>query len=96
MELTQEYFDKGLENLGKRLDDLVTKDVLTEKLDKQTKELQAYVHQAFETQQTYMEERFKEVTEMLDVRKEVESLKKDMEKLKGVLKDNNLKVSWES
>jgi hypothetical protein len=72
-ELTKEYFDRGLENLGKRLDGLVANERLTKKLDDQTRELKDYTHQAFETQQTYMEERFKEVIDLLDVRKGVEA-----------------------
>jgi hypothetical protein len=82
MELTKEYFDKGIENLGKRFDDLATKD----DLNSQTTELHSYVQEAFEVQQTYMEERFKEIKDMLDVRNEMRLLRLDVENIKRSLR----------
>jgi hypothetical protein len=43
-ELTKEYFYRGLENLGKRLDNLVTNESLAKKLNDQTRELKDYTH----------------------------------------------------
>ncbi len=65
MELTQEYFDKGLINL---LEKAATKQDLQTQLEAQTEELKSYTHDAFEIQQQYMEERFKEIIALLDVR----------------------------
>jgi hypothetical protein len=42
-----------------------------------------------------MEERFKEVIDLLDVRKDVEALKRDMSKIKGILDAKDLKISWQ-
>lgn len=81
MELSKEHFYKGLENLGKRLDDLPT----NADLAKQTEELKDYVHQSFEAQQMYMEERFKEIIDMLDVRNELRLLSLDVVKIKQIL-----------
>ena len=75
MELTREYFDKGLANLMEKMatkDDLaklkseleakmVTKDDLKLQLVAQTKELKQYTTDAFEVQQEWMDERFKEL-----------------------------------
>ncbi|MEK7161704.1 MAG: hypothetical protein AAB729_03375, partial [Patescibacteria group bacterium] len=66
MELTQEYFDKGLanlleatnENLKKAAAPLVTKQELSVQLETQTAELKQYTNDAFEAQQVWMDERF--------------------------------------
>ena len=86
MQLTQEYFDKGLTNILERLEDvratMVTKDDLKVQLDAQTKELKDYTTQAFETQQVWMEERFGELIVSYDMRERVGKLEKDVLELK--------------
>jgi len=62
MELTQEYFDKGLSNLlgqikGK-MSTIEAKMATKGYLKVQTIELKQYTHEAFETQQQYLDERF--------------------------------------
>lgn len=79
MELTQEYFDKGLSNI---LEKMVTKDELKIQLGAQTQELKKYTHEAFETQQQWMDERFKELIMTYDVRDRVTRLEKDVSQLK--------------
>ncbi len=67
MELTQEYFDKGIGNLMAKM---ATKDALAKleanmatknDLAAQTVELKQYTNDAFEAQQVWMDERFKEL-----------------------------------
>lgn len=90
MELTQEYFDQGMGNLLEKIDkrfenietNMVTKSELKDSLDAQTKELKGYTHQAFETQQVWMEERFDELVVAYDVRDRVDRLEKDVAHLK--------------
>lgn len=68
---TVEYFDKSLdEKLDKKLDEK-----LDEKLAAQTKELKSYVHESFETQQMYLDERFKELTAGMEVKVNFPALK---------------------
>ena len=61
---------------------IVTKEDLKAALDAQTLELQDYVHQSFEVQQEYMDERFGELVEKYDVRERVSVLEKDVAVLK--------------
>jgi hypothetical protein len=77
MELTQEHFDKQLENLQTNI---------TGKIDQQTVELKQYVHESFETQQVYIEERFKEVLDTIDVRERVEKHEVELQRIKQQLK----------
>lgn len=58
MELTKEYFDEYLKKLATKNDlkNFVTKDDLSD----QTTRLVAYIQEAFEHQQIYIDERFKE------------------------------------
>ncbi len=84
MEITQEHFDKQLENLHTN----ITQDI-TSKIDQQTIELKTYIHESFKTQQVYVEERFKETISANDVRKDVEALKIDMQKIKDALALNS-------
>lgn len=79
MELTQEYFDKGLGNL---MEKMVTKDDLKLQLAAQTKELKQYTTDAFTVQQEWMEERFKELIVVYDVRDRVEKLEKEFQDFK--------------
>ena len=86
MELTKEYFDKGLSNLLEKIEDIegkmVTKEDLKVQLDSQTRELKHYTHEAFETQQVWMDERFNELIVKYDVRERVSKLEKDVSQLK--------------
>lgn len=90
MELTQEYFDKGLanlleatnENLKKAAAPLVTKQELSVQLETQTAELKQYTNDAFEAQQVWMDERFKELIVKYDVRERVEKLEKEFREFK--------------
>ena len=80
MELTQEYFDKGLANL---LEKVATKEDLTKALNAQTAELKDYIHQSFETQQTYIDERIKELTDIEQMRGDIKVLRNEVERLTG-------------
>jgi hypothetical protein len=90
MELTQEYFDKGLINLMEKMDTkmanleakMVTKDELKTQLAAQSKELKQYTAEAFEIQQEWMDERFKELIPKYDLRDRVTKLEKDVAQLK--------------
>ena len=92
MELTQEYFDKGIANLMekmaskdglKKLEESLRFDMATkEDLKAQTLELKQYTNQAFETQQVWMEQRFDEVVVKYDVRERVTKLEKEVKQLK--------------
>lgn len=59
MELTQEFFVNGFQNLEKNITERIEKKI-DEKIEAQTKELKAYVHESFEAQQVFIEESFKE------------------------------------
>lgn len=61
MELTKEYFDQGLQNLTKHFD--ARFEAVDKKFDQQDRDLKAYVRQAFEHQQVYIDERLKELIE---------------------------------
>jgi hypothetical protein len=92
MELTQEYFDKGIadimekmatkEDLAKLKFDLESKMPTKDDLKAQTVELKQYTTQAFETQQVWMEQRFDELIVKYNVRERVGKLEKDVAKLK--------------
>ena len=90
MQLTQEYFDKGLSNLLEKVNDritgieakMVTKEEFKVGLKDQTKELKQYVQGSFETQQVWMDERFNELIVKYDVRERVGKLEKDVAQLK--------------
>ena len=68
MELTQEYFDQGLER--------ITSDV-RQQIETQTQELKEYTHEAFEAQQKYMEEHLKE-----DIGSKVREVERDVRRIK--------------
>ena len=86
MELTKEYFDKGILNILERIAgsessiraDMATKD----DLKIQSLELKQYVHEAFELHQDWTEERLKEFAITYDVRDRVKKLEKDVAQLK--------------
>ena len=89
MELTKEYFDKGLGNilekvagLEDRMVNLEAKVATKDDLAAQTKELKQYTNEAFETQQVWMEQRFGELIVKYDVRERVGRLEKDVAQLK--------------
>ena len=92
MQLTQEYFDKGIANILEKMAtkedigairlEMATKDELKTQLDAQTSELKSYVHEAFEVQQTFMDKRFDELIVKYDVRERVNLLQKDVAQLK--------------
>jgi hypothetical protein len=81
--VTKEYFDEQVnaqnekvEILDKKMGSLVTKNGFDKKLatlatkydlDVQTRELKQYVHEAFETQQVYIDERTLELNESMDI-----------------------------
>jgi hypothetical protein len=85
MELTKEYLDKGLERLHERMDELVTKEHLDQRLAEQTEKLESYSREAFETQQIYIEARADEIMKMLDVRLAVQDLQLEMSKVKAAI-----------
>jgi len=96
MQLTQEYFDKGIANilelmatkkdlnqgLGSLETKLLAKMATKDDLRAQTVELKQYTHEAFETQQRWADRRFDELIVKYDVRERVIKLEKDVEHLK--------------
>lgn len=78
MELTQEYLDRQLQKLA-------TKDDLTAALETQTKELKDYIHESFETQQGYIDERVSELADQTKVKEDVAILKQDIAQIKAAL-----------
>lgn len=90
-QLTREYFEKGMSNFMDKLEKFATKDDLVkleekmatkDDLKSQTIELKQYVAESFETQQIWMDERFKEQIVNYDVRERVGRLEKEVVKLK--------------
>ncbi len=81
MELTQEHFDKQIEALNQRLDNTTTKADLAA----QTQEMKTYIHESFETQQNYIDERVYELSESMKVKEEVAQLKQDITQIKTAL-----------
>ncbi len=89
MEIDKEYLDQQFEAnfqrtvgyLDKTLDEKLDKfeekldQKLDEKLAAQTKDLKSYVHESFETQQVYLDERFKELTAGMEVKVNFPALK---------------------
>lgn len=92
MELTQEYFDKGIASLMEKMAtkedlaslkvELITKMATKEDLKAQGQELKQYVHEAFEHHQDWTEERLKEFAITYDVRDRVKKLERDVAQLK--------------
>jgi len=82
MELTQEHFDRQLEALRA---DMVTKADLTSALEAQTQEMKTYIHESFEIQQNYIDERVYELSESMQVKEEVARLKQDVNEIKTAL-----------
>lgn len=78
MELTQKYFDQQLQKLA-------TKEDLTAALETQTKELKDYIHESFETQQEYIDERFNELMDQTKVKEDVAQLKTELAQIKTAL-----------
>jgi ribosomal protein L29 len=74
MELTQEYFDRQLEKLASKDD-----------LQSQTKELTDYIHDSFEKQQEYIDERVTEIMEQNKVKEDVAMLKRELAQIKTAL-----------
>jgi activator of HSP90 ATPase len=62
--------------------EMVTKDELKIQLDQQTRELKQYTTDAFEIQQEWMDERFKELIVVYDVRDRVEKLEREFRDFK--------------
>lgn len=65
-QLTKEHFDKSLVNLSLSIEAMVDR-----KLEKQTLQLQDYVHQAFEAHQKWTDERFSEKIAAYDVKEKI-------------------------
>ena len=78
MELTQEYFDRQLEKLA-------TKEDIALAIQSQTKELKGYIHESFDTQQQYIDERIGELTDSAKVKEDIVSLQRDMVQIKAAL-----------
>ncbi len=85
MELTQEYFEQYLQSqfndFEKKMDqklDQKLDEKLDQKLGEQTKELKAYVHESFEVQQVYIDERFEELAGSLRLYRLRKSLKHNL------------------
>jgi ribosomal protein L29 len=74
MELTQEYFDRQLGKLASKED-----------LQSQTKELKDYIHESFEKQQEYIDERVTELMEQNKVKEDVAMLKRELAQIKTAL-----------
>jgi hypothetical protein len=73
MELTKAYFDEGLRTLEANL---------TKKMNDQTEQLARLIA---DTVATPMEEHFADLKDYSDVRKEVHTLKVEMQKIKAAL-----------
>ncbi|MCA1625878.1 MAG: hypothetical protein LC768_05230 [Acidobacteria bacterium] len=82
MELTQEHFDRQIEALRA---DMVTKADLNSALETQTQEMKTYIHESFETQQNYIDERVQELSESTEIKNEVAQLKQDVSQIKTAL-----------
>jgi hypothetical protein len=76
MELTLEHLDQRLENLQNNI---------AGQIQDQTKELKTYIHESFETQQDYIDERFHELFDSVKVKEEVAQLKQDISQIKAAL-----------
>ncbi len=77
MELTQEHFDQQLGNLQNNIN---------AQIQAQTKDLKEYIHESFETQQEYIDERFHELFDDMKVKQEVAQLKQDIVQIKAALR----------
>lgn len=80
MEFTLEHLDQRLENLQNNITDNITNQI-----QNQTKELKAYIHESFETQQDYIDERFHELFDSVKVKEEVARLKQEVSQIKAAL-----------
>lgn len=76
MELTQEHFDRQLENLQSNI---------SGQIQAQTEELKNYIHESFETQQDYIDARFHELFDGMKVKEEVAQLRNDIVQIKAAL-----------
>ena len=96
MELTREYFDKGLKGLDKRLDGMATKEDLAglakstkkdleEGLKAQTKELKAFAVAQTEELARIVNNGFDDVLDRLDVRERMAKMEKKMMKIEQAL-----------
>ena len=99
MELTQEHFDKQIEELNKRLDnmatkaeldairsEMVTKTDLETALETQTKTLESYTDEVAATILVAVNTGFETVNNRLDKRdKKIEQIEGDVKQLKGAL-----------
>jgi hypothetical protein len=73
MELTKEYFDEGLRTLETNL---------SKKIDSQTEQLARIIA---DTVATPMEQHFTDLKDYLEVRKDVQTLKVEMQRIKEAL-----------
>jgi hypothetical protein len=80
MELSQEHFDRQLENLQSNISSNIKSQIQA-----QTDELKNYIHESFETQQVYIDERFAELFDGMKVKEEVAQLKEDIVQIKAAL-----------
>lgn len=85
MELTQEYLDRQLQNLATKDDVQAIKDDFNTALEGQTKELKNYIHDSFEKQQEYIDERATEIIEQNKVKEDVAMLKRELAQIKTAL-----------
>ena len=85
MELvTKEYLDQSLEKLIERFDtrlDEKLDEKLDSKLAEQTRELKAYVHESFEAQQIWIDERFAELLDNHHLQHQVQKIQLAMTKV---------------
>jgi hypothetical protein len=58
---------------------------ITSQIQDQTKELKTYIHESFEAQQDYVDERFHELLDSVKVKEEVAQLKQDISQIKAAL-----------
>lgn len=64
---------------------MATKEEIASALQTQTKGLKDYIHESFEAQQQYIDERVSELTDQAKVKEEIVSLQKDMAQIKAAL-----------
>jgi len=78
-----ENIDRKFESIDKRFEIIDQRfESVDNKFEAQTRELKQYVRESFGAQQTYMEERFEEIKEALDVRGEIAILTHDVHRIK--------------
>jgi predicted site-specific integrase-resolvase len=85
-ELTKEYFDQQLSTVNAKMDSLASKQDLSSQTEElkayvreQTEELGRMVNSGFEGERRYLEGRFQELVNLVDVREKVQKIEQTIE-----------------